>query len=228
MTYEEATENGSALPLEVAIMLRMSSRAGGSVGKSAAISLLNHYLLDQELILVLERPTPCVDLFDYKYKNKGGVLQEEEARLLMKQLVEAAKELESENIFHRDIKLENILIDTSTDVPRLRLIDFGYSCFTDKASTFSRFFGTAQHVPPEKLWYGTYSAGPTTVWQLGVVLFEMLHRGVAFETRKFLCEEISISEELSDDCWDVLCQCLEHEPQQRPSLEQLKLHPWLQ
>lgn len=50
----------------------------------------------------------------------------------MKQLVEVALELQSKNIFHRDINLENILIETGADVPRLRLIDFGLSCFAEK------------------------------------------------------------------------------------------------
>lgn len=60
----------------------------------------------------------------------------------MKQLVEAALELQSKNIFHRDIKLENILIETGADVPRLRLIDFGVSCFAVKTSLCRTFYDT--------------------------------------------------------------------------------------
>lgn len=61
---------------------------------------------------------------------------------ILKQLVEAAAELESKQIFHRDIKVENILIETSSDVPRARLIDFGLSCFFKQRSHYSVFYGT--------------------------------------------------------------------------------------
>lgn len=223
--YEEATENSRALPLEVAIMLKMASGAEGSEEKSAAISLLDHYLLDQELILVLEHPVPCVDLLEYL--GCKGTLQEEEAKLLMKQLIEAAKELKSKNVFHQDIKLENILIETSSDVPRLRLIDFGLSCFAEESSSYSAFCGTLAHIPPEYLEFWTYSAGPTTVWQLGVVLYEMLHPNAVFETTDFLVNNISISEQLSPNSQDMLHLCLARDPQQRASVEQLQLHPWI-
>ncbi|KAJ0070525.1 hypothetical protein NL108_013980, partial [Boleophthalmus pectinirostris] len=41
------------------------------------------------------------------------------------QLVEAAIEMEAKGVFHRDIKPDNILIETGADVPRGRFIDFG-------------------------------------------------------------------------------------------------------
>ncbi|KAI3372757.1 hypothetical protein L3Q82_022717, partial [Scortum barcoo] len=165
------------------------------------ISLMDYYDLNQELILVLEHPVPVTSSDTF------------------------SQELQSKNIFHRDIKLENILIETSSDVPRLRLIDFGLSCFTKKTSLYRTFYGTA-HIPPE--WYQcwTYRAGPTTVWQLGVVLYEILH-GTSFETTMFLNNRLTINEQLSQSCQDVLRLCLAADPQQRPSLEQLQLHPWL-
>lgn len=50
-----------------------------SPGSSAAVSLLDWYDLDQELILVLERPVPCVDLRQCLEEN--GSLQEHEAKV---------------------------------------------------------------------------------------------------------------------------------------------------
>lgn len=49
----------------------------------------------------------------------------------MKQLVAAAVQLHMAGIFHRDLKLDNILIehDDARPVPRVRIIDFGCSCF---------------------------------------------------------------------------------------------------
>lgn len=41
------------------------------------------------------------------------------------QLVDALIEIHSRGVFHRDIKLDNILIETGSDGPRVRIIDFG-------------------------------------------------------------------------------------------------------
>ena len=61
-------------------MLKLAAGAKGSVGASAPVSLLDWYDLGEELILVLERPFPAVDLSEY-IKVNGGSLQEEEAKV---------------------------------------------------------------------------------------------------------------------------------------------------
>lgn len=70
--------NGRELSAEVAVMLKLAGGKAGSVGASVPVSLLDWHDLDQELILVLERPVPSEDLFNYIEIN-GGSLQEEEA-----------------------------------------------------------------------------------------------------------------------------------------------------
>lgn len=50
-------------------------------------------------------------------------------QVITKQLVDAIVEVHSKGVFHRDIKLDNILIETGSDVPRVRLIDFGCGTF---------------------------------------------------------------------------------------------------
>nr|XP_046242304.1 serine/threonine-protein kinase pim-1-like [Scatophagus argus] len=190
-------QNGKKIPVEVAAMLKLQDGRTELVEDSAAVSLLDWYDLGRELVLVLERPVPCMDLLNFIKINRGPI-QEDKAKIIFKQLVEAAKELEDKSIFHRDIKIENILIETSSDVPRVRLIDFGLSCFFKKKSAYRVFCGTLQHVPPE--WYiqSSYRPGPSTVWQIGVVLYELLHRKVRFDTARFLREELTISDKLSE------------------------------
>ncbi|XP_018516730.1 serine/threonine-protein kinase pim-1 [Lates calcarifer] len=222
----QVDQNGRQLSVEVAVMQKLTAGTTGSVGASAPVSLLDWYDLGQELILVMERPVPSEDLLKYTEFN-GGTLQEEEAKTILKQLVDAAKELQDQGIFHRDIKVENILIEIGSNSPRVRLIDFGLSCFAKKGSFFRTFYGTSAHIPPE--WYSrcTYKAGPTTVWQLGVVLFEILHNKAPFETNKFLGNKLKINRKLSKDCQDFLRMCLTKVPEQRPTLEELQRHPWL-
>ncbi|XP_075948871.1 serine/threonine-protein kinase pim-1-like [Anarhichas minor] len=205
---------------EVTIMSKLAAK---SEGTSAPVSLLDCYKLDQELILVLERPIPAKDLFDH-IKTNGGPLDEEEAKVILKQLIDAAIDPEDKHVFHRDIKLENILIETSSDIPRVRLLDFGLSCLAKKTSTYKVFFGT--HIPPEYHDRGFYRAGPTTVFQMGVVLFETLHSDT-FVPNRFFRNKQRISNELSENCQDFFRTSLNRDPDQRPTLKQLRSHPWL-
>ncbi|KAK9528865.1 hypothetical protein VZT92_013001 [Zoarces viviparus] len=210
----------NGISMEVIVMLKLAAK---SEGTSAPVSLLDWYKLKQELILVLERPIPAEDLLDHINTN-GGPLDEEEAKVILKQLIDAAIDLEDKHIFHRDIKLQNILIETSSDIPRVRLIDFGLSCFVKKRSSYYVFLGTEP--PPEHQDDGVYRAGPTTVFQMGIVLFDMLHTG-SFETTKFFANRQRISNYLSKKCQDFLRTSLNRDPYQRPTLKQLRSHPWL-
>lgn len=63
---------------EVALMLKTAGLPG-SVGKSAAVSLLDWYILDQELLLVMERPAFSMDLL--QYVRSQGSLDEQEAKV---------------------------------------------------------------------------------------------------------------------------------------------------
>ena len=65
---------------EVALMVKAAGGAD-SPGKTAAISLLDCFDLEEELILVMERPVPSMDLQKYR-RAKGGYLHEHEAKVL--------------------------------------------------------------------------------------------------------------------------------------------------
>lgn len=65
--------------LEVAFMLKAAGLPG-SVGQSAAVSLLDWYILDHELILVMERPVFSKDLYRYLQAHRGS-LDEHEAKV---------------------------------------------------------------------------------------------------------------------------------------------------
>uniref|UniRef100_A0A3B5KRW4 non-specific serine/threonine protein kinase n=1 Tax=Xiphophorus couchianus TaxID=32473 RepID=A0A3B5KRW4_9TELE len=176
------------MALEVAIMLKLKNLTGSSSGQLATVSLLDWYELEEELLIVMERPTPSQDLNDYLDEN-GGCLNEEDAKVILKQLVEAAIQLQDANIFHRDIKLENVLIERSSEGLQAYLIDFGLSLF-DHGRKFTIF-----QVTISCFFLSKYFAGPTTVWQLGVVLFEILH-DTNFDTNKFLKKKLKISKRL--------------------------------
>ncbi|XP_034404517.1 serine/threonine-protein kinase pim-1-like [Cyclopterus lumpus] len=215
--YQE--DDGYTIPMEVAVLEHLQAN---SERHSAPVDLLDWYVEEQGLILVLERPLPAVDLANY-IQGKGGHLIETEAKIIINQLLDAAIDLKQKHIFHRDIKPENLLIETCMKSPRVRLIDFGLSCFDGDGDTYSNFYGS--FVPPEWHRRQEYEAGPSTVYQIGVVLFAML-QGVA-SSGHLSFQKLKNSWWLSEYCKDFYKACMHVNPDQRFTLEQMRNHPWL-
>jgi len=85
------------------------------------VQLLDYFEHADNYVLILERPTPCHDLFDYI--TERGCLPEHEAQDFFRQVVDILVEVHEAGIVHRDVKDENLLVELETG--RLRLIDFG-------------------------------------------------------------------------------------------------------
>uniref|UniRef100_A0A3Q0R7G5 non-specific serine/threonine protein kinase n=1 Tax=Amphilophus citrinellus TaxID=61819 RepID=A0A3Q0R7G5_AMPCI len=211
------------VPLEVLLMIKVG---GGpeSVGTRAAVSILDWYDLEQEVLLVMERPVPCVNLLTYM-QNSVGPLEEHVAKVLKSGPENFLTVLFV--VFHRDIKAENLLVETSSGDLRVRVIDFGCGCWVQE-KPFTSFLGTSAYAPPEFFICGRYEAAPTTVWQLGALLYKMLDKDHYFTTFRFLRGNISFNNDLSQDCQNFLEQCLALDPKERATLEEIQQHPWLQ
>ncbi|KAG8003243.1 Serine/threonine-protein kinase pim-2 [Nibea albiflora] len=169
--------NMTMVPLEVALLLRLKPAESET---SAVVTLLDWYDLEDSVILVLERPVPCMDLSQYVNRREFS-MQEHEAKIIIRQLVDSLIEIHSKGVFHRDIKTDNILIETASDVPRVRIIDFGCGTFLS-GQTYTDSDGTYIYASPEIFMDRMYQAEPLTVWQLGVVMFGMLHKRLPFQS----------------------------------------------
>ncbi|KAM3616434.1 uncharacterized protein V6R79_017789 [Siganus canaliculatus] len=154
-----------SVPLEVTFLQQLQSVPG-------VIRLLDWYDCPDQLILVLERPDPCVDLEEFVRDNNGS-LQECDAKIIVEQLVDALIQIHAQGVFHRDIKLPNLLIETGSGIPRVRVIDFGCGTFVRK-SNYMGGLGTYQCRSPEWLLTNRYKAEPVSVWQVGMTLFRLL------------------------------------------------------
>ncbi|XP_028314051.1 serine/threonine-protein kinase pim-1-like [Gouania willdenowi] len=211
--------------LEVFLMEQAAGRlCDDSFVNPAMIGLMDVFHLETEVIIVMERPPDTVDGADYLFEVNH--IPEDQVKVIFKQIINAALLMHKNGVFHRDLKLNNILVNRSKGTPEIRVIDFGCGDFVEN-EPFSRFYGTPEYGPPEHIDGETYMAEATTVWQIGVMLHITCTR-VDFDTSWYMEEDNEMLENVSKECNDFLSQCLALDPNQRPTLEDLLLHPWLE
>ncbi|RXN10696.1 serine threonine- kinase pim-2-like protein [Labeo rohita] len=155
-------------PLPKEIALTILANKGRRVPE--IIRLLDWTDHPDHFVIVLECPSPCENLVEF-IRRHGGSLDEEKARQIMWQAVNAAHMCCLRGVLHRDVKLENLLINRETS--EVKLIDFGCGDIL-RMSPYRSYQGTAEYSPPEYYRRGEYCGWPATVWSLGIVMFVML------------------------------------------------------
>nr|XP_021332684.1 serine/threonine-protein kinase pim-1-like isoform X1 [Danio rerio] len=133
MDYLSIPGHPTPLPLEVALTILANN--GPTVPQ--IIQMLEWQERSDSYIMILERPSPCEDLFDFLERHRG-TLSEDVARHIMRQVVQAAHMCCQRGVLHRDIKLENLLINKET--LEVKLIDFGCGDLL-KTSAYTTFCG---------------------------------------------------------------------------------------
>ncbi|KAK3553251.1 hypothetical protein QTP86_032798 [Hemibagrus guttatus] len=189
------------------------------------LELFEWFEMSDCFILILERPSPCTDLRKFLKVHKGR-LSEPLAQHIMRQVVQAARHCSDCGVLHRDIKAENILINT--DTLQLKLIDFG--CGDLLQDTPYRYYaGTRAYFPPEWLCEGEYLGVPATVWSLGVLLFDMVCGDLPFQFKDdIIAWDLHFAHDLSEGCRDLILYCLALDPHSRPTFEEILSHEWFE
>ncbi|KAF4084342.1 hypothetical protein AMELA_G00127710 [Ameiurus melas] len=211
-------ESGKLL-LEVALMKIVSKPPHNKY----VLQLLDWFDMPDCFLLVLERPVPCMDVYDLCMSQKG-VLDELLAKIIMVQVVEAARHCLNRGVFHRDIKAGNLLFNT--DTMEVKLIDFGCGDLWQD-TPYEEYAGTPDFWPPEWILQAEYYAYPATVWSLGILLFSIVCGEMPFMTdEEVVAGTLNFKPGLSKACRHLIKWCLKQDPNKRPSFQQISEHEW--
>ncbi|RXN10821.1 serine threonine- kinase pim-2-like protein [Labeo rohita] len=228
LKYVTKTENTECIfipdhpnPLPKEIALTILANKGPSVPE--IIRLLDWTDHPDHFVMVLECPSPCENLHQF-IRRHGGSLDEETTRQIMRQAAHAANMCCLRRVLHRDVKLQNLLINRETS--EVKLIDFGCGDIL-RRTPYRSYSGTAAYSPPEYHSRGKYYGGPATVWSLGILMFTLLCGRFPCDYDLFLLEYKQRSKPgLSKECCDLLRRLLHEKPSRRLGLGQIMSHNW--
>ena len=165
------------------------------------------------------------------YIKKRGKLTEQVAKFIFKQIVLSLQYIHNHNIVHRDIKLDNILIDLDNSI---KICDFGVSKIIKKGESMLEQCGTPAYIAPEILLNQGYEGFGVDIWSAGVVLYAMLGGTVPFKGNNInelhdliIKGEFKPLKEISPEATHLIKSILEVDPKKRISTEDILVHPWL-
>jgi len=170
-------------------------------------------------------------LFDYMKDIPDMKLTEKEARRVFYQIVSAVQYCHSKDVVHRDLKLENILLDNDKNV---KVIDFGFSVVANNVCKLNLFCGTALYVAPEIVNRKSYWGPPVDIWSLGIILYVMLSGRFPFrgsnesELYKSIAKGVYITPKgVSEGATKLLASLLDLNPDKRPTCEEILKDPFM-
>jgi serine/threonine protein kinase len=109
--------------------------------------------------------------------------QEEDARLVMKNIADAICYMHDRNVIHRDLKPENLVLTDKTPKAFVKIIDFGFARVVGGGrENPSDLRGTALYVAPEMIALELYDKS-VDIWSMGCNLFILLSGVVPFESK---------------------------------------------
>ena len=228
----------------VKVVPKSDSKANKSVRKEFEfLAQLDHPNLcrayelfeDEENLFIVTDLYEGGDLFELV--REQGPLKEHEAAIVMQQLLSCIHHCHENNVVHRDLKMENILLQRN-DFYNLKVIDFGLSKQpkTNK-KTFSDVVGSVSYLSPQMLDY-EYNL-KCDIWALGVVAYVLLCGRFPFEADKKVNVIHNIASGLvhfnhdifdtySKGCTKFIRSLLTYKEEDRPNAKEALRHPWLE
>ncbi|ESP02903.1 hypothetical protein LOTGIDRAFT_110662 [Lottia gigantea] len=168
-----------------------------------------------------------------EYIKLRGAIAEDRAKVLFRQLAEGVEYLHKNHMAHRDLKCENLLLDSSNN---LKISDFGFSRFYDPGDMSRTFCGSAAYAAPEILQGITYHIPLHDIWSMGVILYIMVCASMPFDDsniKRMIRDQLerkvgfSKSKKVSPECKDLIYKILEVNVKKRYNIPSILHHQWL-
>ncbi|KAL8693325.1 MAG: hypothetical protein Q9224_003775 [Gallowayella concinna] len=194
------------------------------------IARLYEVIVTENLVWLVLEYCPGDELYNYLLHH--GPIPPEKVQKIFTQLVGAVTYVHNMSCVHRDLKLENILLDKNENV---KLCDFGFTREYDgKMSYLQTFCGTVCYSAPEMLKGEKYAGEKVDVWSLGIILFALLTGELPFDDdnelvtkHKILTTDVTYPESVPADAKILISQLLSKRPLLRPTLADILTHPFL-
>ena len=110
----------------------------------------------------------CVDM---------GAMGEEAGKFFLHQLVDTMQYIHNNNIAHRDLKLDNMLIDNNLNT---KVLDFGLS-YKGNCEQLKNWVGTPSYMAPEINEQKQYNGKEIDIFSLGVIIYSIVVGSFPFE-----------------------------------------------
>ncbi|KAB2043287.1 hypothetical protein ERO13_D01G005900v2 [Gossypium hirsutum] len=222
---------------------------GEKIDENVQREIINHRSLRHPNIIrfkeVILTPTHLAIVMEYAAGGElfericnAGRFSEDEARFFFQQLISGVSYCHSMQVCHRDLKLENTLLDGSP-APRLKICDFGYSKSSLLHSQPKSTVGTPAYIAPEVLLKKEYDGKVADVWSCGVTIYVMLVGAYPFEDpedprnfhktiHRIIHVQYSIPDyvHISLECRHLISRIFVADPAKRISIPEIKNHEW--
>ncbi|KAJ8567227.1 hypothetical protein K7X08_019435 [Anisodus acutangulus] len=222
---------------------------GDKIDENVQREIINHRSLRHPNIIrfkeVILTPTHLAIVMEYasggelfERISNAGRFNEDEARFFFQQLISGVSYCHSMQVCHRDLKMENTLLDGSP-APRLKICDFGYSKSSLLHSQPKSTVGTPAYIAPEVLLRQEYDGKIADVWSCGVTLYVMIVGAYPFEDpdepkdfrktiNRILSVQYSIPDniQISEECRHLISRIFVGDPAQRITMPEIRNHVW--
>ncbi|KAI4325511.1 hypothetical protein MLD38_030899 [Melastoma candidum] len=224
---------------------------GRTIDDNVQREIINHRSLRHPNIIkfkeIVLSPTHLAIVMEYAAGGelfericKVGRFGEDEARYFFQQLISGVSYCHAMQVCHRDLKLENTLLDGSP-APRLKICDFGYSKSAVLHSQPKSTVGTPAYIAPEVLQrpVEAYDGKIADVWSCGVTLYVMLIGAYPFEDpeqprdfRSMIQRIVNVQYSIPDgipishECHHLMSRIFVGNPAARITIAEIKSHPW--
>ncbi|KAJ8666845.1 hypothetical protein QAD02_008507 [Eretmocerus hayati] len=209
------------------IRIRREIQIMSSVQHPNIIHIYEVFENREKMVLVMEYAAGG-ELYDYLSERK--VLKEEEARRIFRQIATAVFYCHKHKICHRDLKLENILLDETGNA---KIADFGLSNVFDERRLLSTFCGSPLYASPEIVKGTPYHGPEVDCWSLGVLLYTLVYGAMPFDGSNFkrLVKQISQSDYFEpkkpSPASPLIKDMLTVAPGRRADIERICTHWWV-